>query len=143
MPVGPVALGVERMKPLPAHDRMRRAGLAGKQAQHELAAQGIAAAVVAVEPQVPDEREHVVGEDVGRLEGGIVRSLAIPVPARVGQDDPGSHSRQAQGPGPDRTAGHRCPSVRATRRRAARHRPPARPVQGHPGNGTGAPANPA
>lgn len=88
MPVSPVAFGIERIKALPAHDRMSRARAAGQQAQHELAAHGIAAQVVIVEPQVPDEREHVIGENVGRVAGGIVRSSAVPVPAQVRQDDP-------------------------------------------------------
>jgi len=88
VPVGPVALGVERIKALSAHDRMRRAGATSEQAQHELAAHGVAAQVVVIELQVPDEREHVVGEDVGRVAGGIVRSPAVAVPAQVGQYDP-------------------------------------------------------
>jgi hypothetical protein len=88
VPVGPVALGVERIEALPAHDRMSRAGATGEQAQHEFAAHGIAAQVEVVEPQVPDERQHVIGEDVGRVASGIVRSPAVPVPAQFGQDDP-------------------------------------------------------
>jgi hypothetical protein len=99
MPIGPVALGVERVQALPTHDHMRGAGATGEQAQHELAAQGIAAEVEVDEPQVPDEREHVIGEDVGRVAGRIVRPPAVPVPAQVGQDDPvtapGKRSGQA------------------------------------------------
>jgi hypothetical protein len=85
---GPVALGIERIKSLTPHHRMSRAGATGEQAQHELAANGIAAQVVVIEPHVPDEREHVIGENVGRVAGRVVRSSAVPVPAQVRQDDP-------------------------------------------------------
>jgi hypothetical protein len=41
---------------------VRRAGAAGEQSQHELAAQLVPGQVVVVQPQVRDEREQVIGE---------------------------------------------------------------------------------
>jgi len=83
-----VLAGNVHPKALPANDRAGRPGAAGEQPQHELAAQGVPAEVVCVEPQVIDQREPVVGEYVRRVAGRIVRPRAVPVAAQVGQDDP-------------------------------------------------------
>jgi hypothetical protein len=56
--------------------------------QHQPPAQGVVAKVVAVEPEVGDQREPVVGEHVRRVAGQIMRSRAVAVAAQVREDHP-------------------------------------------------------
>ncbi len=83
--VGAAALRVERVESLPAHDRAGRPGPAGEQPQHELAAEGVPGKVVVAQSQVIDEREPVVGEDVGRVARGSCGRPLSPWPRRSGR----------------------------------------------------------
>lgn len=74
---------------LAGHDRAAWPGASREHAHHDPRAERVAAEVVVAvaEPEVLDECEPVVGEDVRRIGGRIVRSRALPVAAQVRDDD--------------------------------------------------------
>jgi hypothetical protein len=88
VPVRAAGFLVERIQPLAADDRAARPCAAHQQPQHQPPAQGVAAKVIVVEPEVVDHRQPVVGKHVRRVAGRIMRSRAVAVAAQVREDNP-------------------------------------------------------
>src|ERR1700683_3816240 len=108
VPAGVLRRVQQRVEPVPADDRPARRRTPGEHAYHGPPAERMPGQVVVGNPQVVDQRQPVVGEDIRWIRSGVVRLGAVPVRPQIRHDHPVPAPGQA--PGQPRTAPV-CPPV--------------------------------